>query len=80
MVQRDSNAEPSEMNHREPVVCSTAYAVACQLMRVRPAGRRTLRDYFGTFCAQPCILASICSHFAKAASAREIEKPYISQG
>jgi hypothetical protein len=36
MVQRDPNAEPSEMNHREPVVCSTAHAVACQLMRGSP--------------------------------------------
>ena len=44
MVQRDPNAEPSEKNHREPVVCSTAHAVACQLMRVRPAGRRTLQE------------------------------------
>jgi hypothetical protein len=82
MVQRDPNAEPSEMNHREPVVCPRCGlpAHAGSPRRQSNASGTRFGTTSGLFYAQPCTLASICSHFAKAASAREIEKPYISQG
>jgi hypothetical protein len=42
--------------------------------------QNALRDYFGTFRAEPCISTPICSHFRAAAQATRNEKANTFKG